>query len=70
MVATDQPGVVGVAERLPYNPGSQNEIPLSSATDADDVIERMLTQSNIATADDCNADFLRWTPSPNAFEAT
>src|SRR4051812_12720263 len=31
MVATDQPGVVGVAERLPYNPDSQNEMPLSSA---------------------------------------
>src|SRR6266852_3874848 len=27
----DQPGVVGTAARLPSNPGSQNEMPLSSA---------------------------------------
>src|SRR6266550_8743753 len=31
MVPRDQPGVVGVAARLPSRPGSQNEIPLSSA---------------------------------------
>jgi hypothetical protein len=31
MAAIAQPGGVGVAERLPHSPGSQNETPLSSA---------------------------------------
>src|SRR5450631_2326935 len=31
MVPRDQPGVVGTAARLPSRPGSQNEMPLSSA---------------------------------------
>jgi len=50
--------VPGAAARLPYVPGSQKLVPLSSASEADDVSESMPAPRSIATADDRNAGFL------------